>query len=130
MSAVYAQKSSLEFVKSRTENIQKVMEKVSEENVLKVAQAIADTIEFTGKLSIEKLAAINKYKDKILNHKLFKSTTKLAKVAGPIGDAVILALSLFSQEAEEKFEEYFKNILEKFDVVETKLDEVSEKVEW
>lgn len=108
-------------VQKHVENIQVVIEKLSSKTLIDASKQVVSIIQVSAKNS-EK---VSKFVTKVLNTEKFE---KLAKALGPYGDAVVLALALFSEEAEDRFDKYFKEVLERFDVVDAKLDEISDKV--
>lgn len=121
---VYANQS-IDTAKNYVENIQAVAEKIASKKLIESTKQLAELVEISKVLSPEKIAKMTKFIEKILDNDKLE---KLAKVAGPAGDALILALSLFSEETEDRFDKYFKEVIEKIDALDSKLDVISEKV--
>lgn len=121
---VYANQS-IDTAKNYVENIQAVAEKIASKKLIESTKQVAELVEISKVLSPEKIEKMTKFIEKILDNDKLE---KLAKVAGPAGDALILALSLFSEETEDRFDKYFKEVIEKIDALDSKLDVISEKV--
>lgn len=115
----------LKDTKSVLENVQVVVDRIASKKLIEDTLKIAEIIEISKAVSKDKIKKITKFVEKVLNSDKLQ---KAVKIAGPAGDALLFALSLFSEEAEDRFDTYFKNISDKLDVVDTKLNEISEKV--
>lgn len=111
---------------SDEENMLATIEKLSGVNLLRASKSILSLIKFPEELSPEKQEKLEKFIVKIAGEGALEKIKKFAKIGGPVAEAVVFALFFF----EETQAEEFKRIEHRIDLVDQKLNEISDQVDF